>query len=149
MAIFHFKLKTLHRLKVQLEDQAKNRLGLAVSIHNAETAKLNHMKSVIAATLDEFREMSGRCFSAGDVRDYNFFIDAMKKKAKIQKAAVDKAKEAVDEARRLLVLAARQREMFDKLREKAFARYLEDEKYSERLVVDGLISYRGNTLNNF
>ena len=145
MAIFRFKLKTIHRLKSQIEDQAKNRFGLAVAALNEEIRKLNVIKGVIAATVDEFRTLSGGRFTAGKIKDYNYFIELMKERAAIQKLAVEEATEAVNRAREALIAAARQREMFDKLRERAFTRHMAEERRAEHRATDELVSYRGNS----
>jgi len=144
MAAFKFKFQTLHRLKSQIEDQAKNRFGLAVTALNTEISKLNCIKNAINATVDEFRELSGGRFTAGKIRDYNYFISTMKEKAAIQQKAVEEAMRVVNKAREELIAAVRQREMFDKLRDKAFIQYMDDEKRAENRVVDEIVSYRGN-----
>ena len=145
MAVFKFRLKTLHRLKKQLEDQAKNRLGLAVAALDAEKYKLRLIHAAIAAAVDDFRRLSGGRFTAGKIKAFNYFLAAQREKAEIQAVAVDKAQKVVDEARHALLLAARQREAYDKLRDKAYARYAEDERHAEGVVVDEIVSYRGNT----
>lgn len=144
MAIFSFKLKTVHRLKIQLEDQAKNKFGLAVAALNEEIRKLNIINDAISAAVDGFRTLSGKRFTAGKIKDYNYFIAAMKDNAAMQAEAVERAEAEVNIAREALIAAAMQREMFDKLREKAFSRYLSDEKRAEHRVTDELVSYRGN-----
>ena len=142
MAVFRFKLKPLHRLKIQLEDQAKNRFGLAVAALNAEIAKLNAIYAAIQMTYGEFRRLSGGRFTAGKIKDYNNFIAAMKEKAAAQEAVVEEAKRRVELARGELIAAMREREMYDKLREKAYAKYIEDERRAEYSAIDELVSYR-------
>jgi flagellar FliJ protein len=144
MAVFKFKLNTLHRLKKQIEDQAKNRLGIAVAALDAENLKLNRIYAVIETAVGEFRRLSGGLFTAGKIKDYNYFLSAMREKAERQLLAVEGAKRVVSEARDALLAAARQRETFDRLREKSFQNYLEEEKRAEGLIVDEIVSYRGN-----
>ena len=146
MAVFRFKLKTLHRLKKQIEDQAKNRLGLAIAALDAETLKLNQIRSIISMTIDESRKLSGGRFTAGKIKEYNYFLALMRKKAEEQIPVVENARRLVNEARNELLKAARQREIFDKLREKALSQYLEDEKRAERMLMDEIVSYRGNAM---
>ena len=147
MAIFSFKLKTLHRLKAQLEDQAKNRFGQAVAALNAEIMKLDQIKAAIAATVDEFRKLSGGRFTAGRIKEFNYYITVLKERAALQEIAVQEATHRVNIAREALILAARQREMYDKLREKAFMRHMDEEKRAEHRLTDELVSYRGNTMS--
>jgi len=144
MAIFNFKLKTIHRLKSQLEDQAKNKFGLTVAALNEEIRKLNLIKDTISATIDEFRALSGGKFTAGTIKSYNYFIAAMRDREAAQTVEVEKATEVMERAREALIIASRQREMFDKLRERAFTRHMDDEKRAEHRATDELVSYRGN-----
>ena len=145
MAIFKFKLKAIHRLKSQIEDQEKNKFSLAVAALNAEIAKMNRIKSAIAAAIDGFRALSGERFTAGKIKDFNYFIAAMKESAAIQAKAVEEALRKVDAAREALIIATQQREMFDKLRDKAFSRHMAEEKRAEQQSVDELVSYRGTS----
>ena len=142
MAVFKFKLRALHRLKTQLEDQAKNKFGAAVARFNVELFKLNKINAAIAAVVEEFRRLSGGRFTAGKIKDFNYYLAAMKEKAAIQEIAVEAALKKVNEAREELILASQEREMYDKLREKAFARHMSDEKRVEQRVVDELVSYK-------
>jgi len=144
MAIFAFKLKTIHRLKIQVEDLAKNRFGLAVSAYNEELRKLNLIQETIFATIDEFRTTSGGRFTAGRIKEYNYFLSAMRDREEAQQRNVDEAARVVDEAREALIIASRQREMFNKLRERALSRYMSEERRAEYRGTDELVSFRGN-----
>ena len=144
MAVFKFNLKSIHRLKTQIEDQEKNKFSLAVAVLNAEISKLNKIKAAIAAAVEDFRRLSGMRFTAGKIKDFNYFIAAKKESAAIQKKAVEEAMANVEEARKALIAASQQREIFDKLREKAFARHMAGEKRTEQRIVDEIVSYRGS-----
>ena len=145
MAIFSFKLKTLHRLKTQLEDQAKNKFSAAVARFNVELFKLNKINSAIASAIEDFRKLSGGRFTAGKIRDFNYYLASMKEKAAIQEIAVEKALNAVNRTREELIVASREREMYDKLRDKAYAIHMNEEKRAEQRVVDEIVSYRGSS----
>ncbi|MDR3119899.1 MAG: flagellar export protein FliJ [Clostridiales bacterium] len=142
MAKFHFQLKTLLDLHRQLEEQAKNKLGAAVAEFNRELMRLDGIKSAIALTVDEFRALSGGRFAAGKIRGYNAFLSMMKERAEAQALVVSGAEERVALARRELLAAAQEHDMYEKLREKAYAKYLDDEKRAEQRVADEIISYR-------
>ena len=144
MAIFKFKLKALHRLKKQIEDQEKNKFSLAAAELNAEVAKLNNIKSSIAAAVGEFRRLSGERFTAAKIKDFNYYIAAMKENEARQTTVVEAALKKIEEARKTLTIASQQRAMFDKLQEKAFMRYMIEERLAEQRIVDELVSYRGN-----
>ena len=129
-----------------MEDQAKNRLGLANARLNAEIQKLDRIKDAIFATVGEFRRVSGGRFTAGRIKEFNYFIATMKERAAEQQKAVEEARKDVERAREALILAARQREMYDKLRARAFALHMEEERRAEYRATDELVSYRGNKM---
>jgi flagellar FliJ protein len=148
MAKFKFKLKTLLSLRRQLEEQAKNKLAKAVMALNRELAALSGIRAAIAATMDAFRALSSGRFVAGRIKEHNYFISAMREREKAQLDAVKSAEAAVAQARGELLAAVQRREMLDKLRERAFARYLGEERRAEQMVVDEIVSYKiGSNLN--
>ncbi|MDR1440691.1 MAG: flagellar export protein FliJ [Clostridiales bacterium] len=148
MAKFKFKLKTLLSLRRQLEEQAKSALSKAIMSLNRELARLSGIRAAISASLDEFRVLSGGRFEAGRIKEYNRFISAMREREKAQLAEVKAAEGRVEQARRELLEAVQRREMLDKLRDKAYVRYLDDERHAEQMVVDEIISYKiGSNLN--
>ena len=142
MAVFRFKLKSLHRLKIQLEDQVKNKFSAAVARFNVELFKLNKINAAIAAAVEEFRRISGGRFTAGKIKSFNYYIGVLKEKAAIQEIAVEEALKVVNKTREELILASLEREKFDKLREKAYSRHISEEKRAEQRGVDELVSYR-------
>ena len=145
MAKFTFKLKSILNLKRQLEEQIKFKLGRAIGALNHELAVLQSIEDAIHMTLDEFRLASGGVFTVGKIKEYNVFIQRMKARAEEQKIVVCEAEEYVSQVRAELLAAVQQRKMYEKLREKAHDKYLEDEKHEEQLVVDELISYKTGT----
>ncbi|MDR1060129.1 MAG: flagellar export protein FliJ [Clostridiales bacterium] len=148
MAKFKFKLKTLLNLRRQLEEQAKNKLAKAVMALNRELAALSGIRAAIAATLDGFRALSSGRFAPGRIREHNYFISAMREREKAQLEAVRAAEAGVAQARGELLAAVQRREMLDKLRDKAFVRYMDGEKRAEQAIVDEIVSYKiGSNLN--
>ena len=142
MAKFTFKLKSILNLKRQLEEQVKFKLGQAIGTLNRELAILHSIETAINITVDEFRVASGGVFTAGKIKEYNCFITRMKEKAAEQRIVVSEAEAYVAEVRAELLIAVQQRKMYERLREKAYDKYLEEEKHTEQLIVDELISYK-------
>lgn len=56
MAGFRFRLQKLLNLKQQLEDKAKNELGLAMKAHELEKHKLALLDAGIVRISDDFRQ---------------------------------------------------------------------------------------------
>ena len=142
MAKFEYKFQVLFDLKKQLEEQAKNNFGKAIMRLEMEICELRRIEAAIMMSIDEFRIISGARFTAGTIKRYNAFIKRMKEKAAEQKRVIIEAEEDVEVARKLLVCAKQEREKFDKLEEKEHDRFFEEEKRSENIVIDELVSYR-------
>ena len=148
MAKFTFKLKSILNLKRQLEEQVKFKLGRAIGALNRELSVLRSFEEAISMTVDEFRIASGGVFTAGRIKEYNYFITRMKEKAAEQRIVVSEAEAYVSVVRAELLAAVQQRKMYERLREKAYDKYLDEEKHAEQLVVDELISYKiGSSLH--
>jgi flagellar FliJ protein len=142
MAKFKYKFRVIFNLKIQLEKQAKNNFGKAAMRLEAEKNELRRIQNAIAMTFNEFRAVSGGRFTANTIKNYNAFIDKMKKLEEQQKLEVKKAEEELEIARQLLVKAMQEREKYEKLEEKEYERYIEDEKRRDNLVIDEIISYK-------
>ena len=142
MAKFVYKFKVLFNLRKQLEQQAKNEFGKAVTRLNREKQELERIETAISMTLDEFRTVSGGKFTAGTIKRYNAFIAKMKDDAENQKLVIIQAEEEVEEARIVLVKAMQEREKYEKLEAKEKERYFEEEKRRENMIVDEIISYK-------
>jgi len=148
MAKFKYKFRVLFNLKKQFEELAKNNFGKAAMRLELEKRELKRIKDVIAMTIDEFRAVSGGRFTAGSIKRYNAFIKKMKELAEEQKQVVQIAKDELEVARKALVKAMQEKEKFKKLEEKAFSRYVEEEKRRDNLVVDEMISYKIGSKTN-
>ena len=142
MAKFEFKLNTILNLKKQLEEQAKLKLGQAITVLNHELALLHSYEDAISMTIDEFRVISGGMFTVSKIKEYNVFIKKMKEKAEEQRIVVHEAEEYVETVRKELILAVQQREMYDNIREKEYDRYIIEEKHNEQMIVDEIVSYK-------
>ena len=145
MAKFEYKFQVLLDLKKQLEEQAKNEFGKAIARLDREKQELRRIEDAIRMSIDEFRVISGGRFTAGTIKRYNAFIKRMKENAAAQKLIIKKAEEEVEQARQLLVKAIQEREKFEKLEEKEYEKYFEEEKRLDNMIVDELVSYRSGS----
>ena len=145
MAKFEYKFQTLLDLKEQLEEQAKNEFGKVMARLNREKEKLRRIEASITMSIEEFRVISGGRFTAETIKRYNAFIKKMKENAVEQKQVIIDAEEEVEAARQLLVKAVQEREKFEKLEEKEYDKFFEEEKRQDNMIIDELVSYRSGS----
>jgi len=141
VAKFRYSLESVLHLKRQLEGQAKNDLAREIVRYNLENSVLEGYLAAIDGAMDAFRAQSGGVFTAGGIQRLNHYLERMRDLEEAQRGRVREAELAVEEARAKLVEAMREREMFDKLREKRYAQYLQEERRAEQRAVDERISY--------
>ena len=83
----------------------------------------------------------------GKLKEYSGYIEALEKKIDCQKNIVNNARENVDIVKSRLIEAKREREIFEKLKQKKFESYLIEEERQEQKIVDEVISYK-QTIRN-
>ena len=71
-------------------------------------------------------------------------MERLKRSIEIQNVVVDKAKTKVEKARLELVEAAKQRKMFETLKEKQLEEYWEEYYRKEQIQLDEIASYKYN-----
>jgi len=147
MAKFRYKFQVIFNLKKQLEEQAKNEFGKTVARLEREKQTLRGILDAINMSINEFRTISGGRFTVETIKRYNAFIKKKKEEAAEQRLVIKKAEEEVEQARVILIKAIQEREKFEKLKEKEYERFFEEEKRRDNLIVDELVSYRSGSVS--
>lgn len=140
---FKFSLETVLKLKIQLEKSAQNDLGKAVTFLEKQKQLLFDIENKLNETILE-RNSSARKITVRNLRDYSNYIDSMHKKIEEQKNMVNHAQKNVDILKRKMIEVARERDMFEKLKEKKYQDYLIEEQKKDEKLVDELISFKLN-----
>ena len=79
------------------------------------------------------------------IREAENGVEVIKMYVKQQMLCVKQRERELEEARTRLALAMRERKTFEKLREKAFQQFMEEENKKEQKEVDELVSYQYST----
>ena len=141
MAKFRYRMQSILDIKYQFETQAKMEVGKAQLKLNEEVEKLQHLIDRKEAYLEEGRRLREETISVNDLRDNRNAVLVMDDLIMHQRFEVTKAEEALERARAKLTEIMQERKMHEKLKEKALAEFLEEEKAAEAKVVDELTSY--------
>ena len=142
MAKFKFKLQPILNLKFQIEDNLKNKLGKAMAELERQKLALSRMEHKKEQTIQEFREKSSRRITVRKLMEYNTYIAFLNEKIILQKENVNFARNNVDKIRGELIKAVQERKILDKLKEKKYELFLEEQLKDEQKLNDEIVSYR-------
>lgn len=140
MAKFVFKLQPVLNVKKQQEDNIKNELGKAVRKLEAEKQKLAGLLNALDGIVDDFNDKT-RKTTVRKLVLYNGYLSLLGSKIKHQKVNVNKASLNVDKIRGELILAMKDRKMLEKLKDRRYELYLNDQKAAEQKTSDELAGY--------
>lgn len=141
MAKFNFRLQPLLNVKMQLEDSMKNELGKATRKLEYEKDVLVEIQNEMIRSIDEVNSSSSNGIAVEKLRQYGKYISLLRDKTILQKENINIAQGNVDKCREELIKAAREREMFEKLKEKKYLQFIIEENKAEQKSNDELISY--------
>jgi len=141
---FNFKFQSILDLKIRLEDQKKSKYGEANEELKRQKDKLNVLLEEREYQYNLMREKGKNGVTPKELIIYNNYMERLKKSIEIQNVVVEKAKKAVEQARLELVEAAKQRKMFETLKEKKLEEYWEDYYKKEQAQLDEIVSYKYN-----
>lgn len=129
---------------MKLESQAKIAYGVANQKYLDEQKKLQEIvlrRNSYEKILKE--SMTGK-INVREVTHARADVNTMKTLMRRQMIEVHKAELALEDARRALNQVMQERKTHEKLKEKAFEQFLEEEKAAESKEIDQLVSYTYN-----
>lgn len=141
MAKFAYRMQSILNIHYQLENQAKMELGRAQMRLLEEEEKLQGLIDRKEAYLEEGRKMRSNALRVNDLRDNRNAMLIMDEMIEGQRGQVALAEEAVEAARLKLQEIMQERKMHEKLKEKAFEQFVQEENAAEGKAVDELTSY--------
>ncbi len=136
MAKFSFRLQSILNLKIRLEDQQRNVFATAKRALDEEEDKLNMLYSRLDSYEEEGRRLRDETLVIRDLIDNEHAISLVKDYIEDQKAQVRLAEARLEDERLKLVEMIKERQTYEKLREKAFEEFLETEKHEESVAND-------------
>lgn len=142
MARFRYRMQAILDLKYKTESQAKNEFGAAQRALNDEEDKLVSLyerKEKYFADGVKLRESAS--LPVREIMQNDTFLDRMDELIELQKQEIQKAERIVEEKREILMKEIQERKMQEKLRERAFEQYLEDERKAEAMESDQRSSF--------
>lgn len=144
MAKFRYRMQNILNVKMKLESQAKIAYGIANQKYLDEQKKLQEIvlrRNTYERILKE--SMTGS-INVREVTHARADVNTMKTLMRRQMIEVHKAELALEDARRALNEIMQERKTHEKLKEKAFQQFMEEEKAAESKEIDQLVSYTYN-----
>lgn len=135
MQKFQYRLQKVLDFRQRKEDRLKSELAAAIRTRDAEVAALS--------ALNEKRQKAQKALEGhlrnGDIAEIQFsnqFIENLGKKIESQNGIVAKANQEVEQVRAQLTIAAKERKIMEKHKEKKHEEWKEEEKKREAKWMD-------------
>lgn len=141
MAKFTYRMQSILNIQYQLETQAKMEFGRAQMKLMEEEEKLQGLSNRKEAYLEEGRRMRSDVLHVGDLKDNRNAVLIMDEMIEAQREQVAQAQKVVETARLKLQEVMQERKMHERLKEKAFGQFMQEENAAEGKAVDELTSY--------
>lgn len=142
MARFIFSMQNILNMKEKLEDQAKNDFAHANLRLQEAIAEREALEQRLDAEKQKLQRDISAALDIGRIRQRENAVEIFRMYVRQQTLVVLQREKEVEVAREHLNEAMKERKTFEKLREKAFDAFLEEEKQREQKEVDELVSYR-------
>lgn len=141
MARFKYRMQGILEVKMKLENQAKQEFAAAKVALDTEVDKLEALHERKRGYEAEAERLLCGNLHLQDIADNKAAILKMDEYIELQQIRIKKAEDALERARVKLQDIMQDRKMHEKLKEKAFDEFLEEEKKQEGKEVDELTSY--------
>jgi len=141
MAKFIYRMQSIFNIKVKMEEQAKMEFAAARMHLNEEEEKLQVLSDRKENYQNEGRELRKNGLKVREIMENRNAIAIMDEYMRIQRQQVRLAEEQLEKARYKLQLARQESKTQERLREKAFEQFMQEENANEAKEVDELVSY--------
>ena len=142
MAVFRYRLQSLLNIKNQLKTQAEMEFSLAQARLTEEEERLAALKARRNDYLEEGRRIREDELDVRKLKENERAVKVMDDYIEGQTISVRMAANAVEAARGRLTEAMKEVKVQERLRERAFEQFLEEEKHAESMEINELVSYR-------
>lgn len=135
-------MENILRIKEKIEEQKRMALGQAMASYQHELSLAKEIEGKLQTHLDTFYGTQAKKIDAMQIRQVSQQVSYYEQALKDQKDVVSRALDVVEIKRQELQVALQERQIQEKLREKAFDAYLEEEKLKEQQLLDEVVGYR-------
>ena len=141
MSKFIYRMQNILNMKYKLEEQAKTEFMLANQILREEEEKLQKLKDRKAGYEEEVRRLLQNSLQVERIKENQEAVTRMGEFIIEQMACVKEAQYQVDLKAEKLTELRKERKAQEKLKEKAFENFLQEENAKESKEIDELVSF--------
>ena len=141
MSKFIYRMQNILNIKYKLEDQAKTEFMLANQVLREEEEKLQKLKDRKIGYEEEVRRLLQKSLQVDLIKENQEAIVRMNEFIIEQMACVKEAQYQVDQKAAKLTELRKERKAQEKLKEKAFENFLQEENARESKEIDELVSF--------
>lgn len=141
MARFVYSMQSILNIKEKEEAQYRMDFAVAKRKLDDENELLLNLIDRKRAYEEKGRELRGKSIDVMGIRENDRAVEVMNDRIAIQQQAVVRAEQALERERDKLTATMQERQMHERLRERAFEEYLAEEKAEEAKIVDERSSF--------
>ncbi len=141
MSKFIYRMQNILNIKYKLEDQAKTEFMLANQNLREEEEKLRLLTERKQGYEENVRNLLKRNLLVERIKENQNAILRMEEFIKVQKKQVEEAEKQVEIKKQKLTVLMQERKAQEKLKEKAFENFLQEENARESKEIDELVSF--------
>ncbi|HHW02866.1 MAG TPA: flagellar export protein FliJ [Thermoanaerobacterales bacterium] len=132
MKKFRFKLETPLRVKKITEEICKQKLAEAIIAKSREEERLNHLLQTNSKIISELQSLLSSSIRIKEVSLFNTYIDDLNSRIKSQKNSLDNAIEAYKYSWMSFIEKRKERQVFERIKEKRFKAYIKEMNSEEQ-----------------
>ncbi len=148
MKKFRYKLENILKLKERMYEQISMGLKEIAAKRMAEEEILNQISARLHHENLSFASTTGQNLTADKLREKSKQISYLKELLISQTEVVEAIKIEEEELKQKLIAAYKEKEVYNKLKEKKFELYMEEEKVAEQNLLDEAVTNRYKVGNN-
>ena len=141
MARFRYRMQNILELKEKLEEQEKNNFTSRRAALTEEEDKMDAVLAKRDAIVAEGKALRLTTIDINKIRENQRAKEYVEEAVKQQRVKVRIAEKNLDAARVKMQAAMQERKIHEKMREKAFERFVEEQNAEEVKEIDQLTSY--------
>jgi flagellar FliJ protein len=138
MTKFKFKLETVLKVKIRVEELRQKELRQAEILREQAQRQLLLRQQEVARTLNNYREDLQKKIDVYQATNYDRFLKWLNKQVDLATLHLEQCARQVTEARERLVEASKEKKILEKLKEKAYEEYKVEEQRIENKFLDEL-----------
>lgn len=140
--MFRFELETVLSLKEKFEDSKKRELGVATVQEEKLQVEKQTLLTKKSYVYDAIKEASSECLDINSIKLFNRYSSVLNEEIQKKEVEILNAKKVVEEKRRQLFEAVKERKILENLKEIKFEQYREEANRAENQILDEIVSYK-------